>query len=202
MGTLPFNWFDVFVVIFLGVGAFVGRKRGMSQEVLPLLKWITLAAVCGFCYQPIAVEIANATMFSLLAASIAAYLGLALVIIAVFALISRQLGGKIIGSDAFGASEYYLGIFSGVLRFTCILIFGLALLNARLFSQVEIAERNKYMQQNFDADFFPALYQVQDNVFKESITGPVIHKNLDFLLIKPAFPEVKPMRPKDINLPA
>lgn len=202
MGTLPFNWFDIFVVIFLGVGAFVGRKRGMSQEVLPLLKWITLAAVCGFCYQPIAVEIANATMFSLLASSFAAYLGLALVVYAIFAVIGRQLGGKIIGSDAFGASEYYLGIFSGIVRFACILIFGLALLNARLFSQVEIAERNKYIQQNFDADFFPALYQVQDNVFKESVTGPVIHKNLDFLLIKPAFPESKPMRPKDINLPA
>jgi len=202
MGTLPFNWFDVFVVIFLTVGAFVGRKRGMSQEILPLLKWITLAAVCGFCYQPIATEIAGGTMFSLLSASFVAYLGLAILITGVFALVSRQLGGKIIGSDAFGGSEYYLGIFSGVLRFACMLIFGLALLNARLFSQVEIAERNKYMQQNFDSDFFPALYQVQDNVFKDSITGPAIHKNLDFLLIKPAFPESKPMRPKEANLPA
>lgn len=201
MGTLPINWFDVFVVIFLGVGAFVGRKRGMSQEVLPLFKWITLAVVCGFCYQPIAVEIANASIFNLLTASLVAYLGLALVIIGIFALVSRQLGGKIIGSDAFGTSEYYLGIFSGIIRFACILIFGLALLNARLFSDVEIAARQKYVQQNFDNDFFPALYQVQDNVFKESITGPVIHKNLDFLLIKPAFPESKPLRPKEANLP-
>src|ERR1043165_787252 len=172
MGTLPLNWFDVFVVIFLGVGAFVGRKRGMSQEVLPLFKWITLAVVCGFCYQPIAVEIANASMFSLFAASLIAYLGLAVVIIGIFALVSRQLGGKIIGSDAFGASEYYLGIFSGIIRFACMLIFGLALLNARLFSDVEISNRQKYVQQNFDNDFFPALYQVQDNVFKASITGP------------------------------
>jgi len=202
MGTLPINWFDVFVVIFLGVGAFVGRKRGMSQEVLPLFKWITLALVCGFCYQPIAIEIANDTMFSLFAASLLAYLGLALVVYGVFALVGSKLGGKIVGSDAFGASEYYLGIFSGIIRFACILIFGLALLNARLFSDVEISARQKYVQQNFDNDFFPALYQVQDNVFKESITGPVIHKNLDFLLIKPAFPDTKPLRPKEANLPA
>jgi len=202
MGNMPFNWFDLFVVIFLVLGAFRGRKRGMSQEVLPLIKWITLAAVCGFFYQPIATEIANGSMFSLLSASFAAYLGLALVIVAVFALVSRQLGGKIIGSDAFGGAEYYLGIFSGVIRFACMLIFALALLNARLFSQVEIAERSKYMKQNFDADFFPSLDQVQDDVFRASITGPVIHKNLDFLLIKPTFPESKPMRPKEANLPA
>lgn len=199
MGTMPFNWFDVFVVILLVVGALRGRKRGMSQELLPLLKWITLAAVCGFCYQPIAAEIAGGTMFNLLSASLTAYLGLALVITIIFALLSRQLGGKIVGSDAFGGAEYYLGIVSGTIRFACMLIFGLALLNARLYSQVEIAERNKYVQQNFDNDFFPALFQVQDKVFKESLTGPTIHKNLDFLLIKPAFPAAKPIKRKEVN---
>jgi uncharacterized membrane protein required for colicin V production len=199
MGTMPFNWFDVFVVIFLVVGAFRGRKRGMSQEVLPLLKWITLAAVCGFCYQPIATEISGGSMFNLFSASLASYLGLALIITIFFALVGRSLGGKIIGSDAFGGAEYYLGIFSGIVRFACMLIFGLALLNARLFSQVEITERNQFVKQNFDADFFPSLFQVQDNVFKESLSGPVIQKNLDFLLIKPAFPESKPIKRKEVN---
>ena len=199
MGTMPFNWFDVFVVIVLTVGALRGRKRGMSQELLPLLKWITLAVICGFCYQPIANEIAGGTMFSLLSASFTAYLGLALVITAIFALVNRSLGGKIVGSDAFGGAEYYLGIFSGIIRFACMLIFGLALLNARLFSQVEIAERNKYVQQNYDNDFFPALFQVQDKVFKESFAGPVIHDNLDFLLIKPAYPESKPIKRKEVD---
>ena len=202
MGTMPFNWFDVFVVIFLTVGAFRGRKRGMSQELMPLLKWITLAAVCGFCYQPIATEMANGNMFSLLSASFTAYLGLALIIAIIFAVLSRQFGGKIIGSDTFGGSEYYLGIFSGIIRFACMLIFGLALLNARLYPQAEIDARNKYVQQNFDNDFFPALFQVQDGVFKASFTGPVIHKNLDFLLIKPALPESKPIKRKEFNLPA
>ena len=201
MGTsLPINWFDAFVLIFLVVGAVRGRKRGMSQELMPLLKWITLAAVCGFCYQPIATEIANGTMFSLLAASFTAYLGLALVIAVLFAVVNRHFGGKVVGSDAFGGAEYYLGIFSGVVRFACMLIFGLALLNARLFSQVEIAERNQFVKQNFDSDFFPSLFQVQDNVFKESLSGPVIQKNLDFLLIKPAFPESKPIKRKEIDL--
>jgi uncharacterized membrane protein required for colicin V production len=201
MGTMPFNWFDIFVVVFLTVGAFRGRKRGMSQEVIPLIKWIIVAAVCGLFYLPLATEIAKGTVISLLAASFTAYLGLALVIAVVFAVLNRQLGGKVVGSDAFGSAEYYLGIFSGIIRFACMLIFGLALLNARLYTPQEIAERNKYVQQNFDNDFFPALFQIQDNVFKESLTGPAIHKNLDFLLIKPAVPESKPIKRKELDLP-
>jgi uncharacterized membrane protein required for colicin V production len=201
MGTMPFNWFDIFVLVFLTVGAFRGRKRGMSQEVIPLIKWITVAAVCGLFYLPLATEIANGTVISLLAASFTAYLGIALLIAVVFAVVNRQLGGKIVGSDAFGSAEYYLGIFSGIIRFACMLIFGLALLNARLYTSQEITERNKYVQQNFDNDFFPALFQIQANVFTESLTGPAIHKNLDFLLIKPAVPESKPLKRKELDLP-
>lgn len=203
MGTMPFNWFDVFVLVFLGVGAFRGRKRGMSQEVLPLIKWIMLAAVCGFFYAPIATEMTSMfSMASMLSASFTAYLGLALVIACLFALVGRSLGGKIVGSDAFGGAEYYLGIFSGIVRFACMLIFGLALLNARLYPPQEIAERNAYVKQNYDNDFFPALFQVQDKVFKESLSGPVIHKNLDFLLIKPALPESKPIKRKELEIPS
>jgi len=202
MGTLPINWFDLFVVVFLIVGAFRGRKRGMSQELIPLVKWIAVASICGLFYLPLATELANGTVISLLSASLTAYLGLALLIGIIFTVVNRQLGGKVVGSDAFGAAEYYLGIFSGIIRFACMLIFGLALLNARLYPQQEIAERNKYVQQNFDNDFFPALFQIQDNVFKESMTGPVIQKNLDFLLIKPSVPESKPLRRKELEVPS
>lgn len=202
MGTsMPFNWFDVFIVVFLIVGAYRGRKRGMSQEIMPLLKWITLAAICGFFYAPIAAEIAQGTVVSMLSASFTAYLGLALVIACLFTAVNRSLGGKVVGSDAFGNAEYYLGIFSGVVRFACMLIFGLALLNARFYPPAEIAARNAYVQQNFDNDFFPALFQVQDKVFKESFSGPAIHKNLDFLLIKPALPEAKPIKRKELEIP-
>jgi uncharacterized membrane protein required for colicin V production len=201
LGNLPINWFDVLLVILLVVGAFRGRKRGMSQEVIPLLKWITIVAVCGFFYAPLAVLIANATVFSLLAASYTAYLGLALGVAIVFAIINRQLGGKIVGSDTFGRGEYYLGIFSGMIRYACLLIFGLALLNARLFTQEEIDERTRFVQKNYDNDFFPALYQIQDQVFTASMSGPVIRQNLGVLLIKPSKAESKPIKRKELDLP-
>jgi uncharacterized membrane protein required for colicin V production len=201
MAKFQFNWFDIALVLFLVLGAFRGRKRGMSQELLPLMKWLALVAVCGFLYQPVAEMISSSTVSSLLSASYAAYLGLALVVTLVFVLISRQLGGKIVGSDMFGKSEYYLGILSGMVRFACILIFGLSLLNARSFTQKEIDARNRYVQQNYSNDFFPALFQVQDQVFRESLAGPVIHSQLGCVMIKPVPAESKPLKRKELDLP-
>lgn len=201
MANFHFNWFDIALLGVLVLGAFRGRKRGMSQELIPLFKWISLVLACGLLYRPLAEVIANATVFSMLTASITAYLGLALVIAVIFALIGRQLGGKIIGSDVFGKSEYYLGIISGMVRFACILIFGLSLLNARFYTQDEIAARNQFVQKNYDNDFFPALFQVQDAVFKQSFAGPVIQQQLSFVLIEPVKAQAKPLRRKELDLP-
>jgi len=201
MANIHFNWFDLALVAVLVLGAFRGRKRGMSQELIPLLKWITLVLVCGLLYRPVAVVIADATVFSMLTASFTAYLGLALIVAMIFALVKHQLGGKIIGSDAFGKSEYYLGILSGMFRFACILVFGLSLLGARFYTQDEIDSRNRFVQKNYDNDFFPALFQVQDSVFKESFAGPVIQQQLSFMLIEPVKAEAKPIKRKELNLP-
>jgi hypothetical protein len=102
--------------------------------------------------------------------------------------------GKLVGSDVFGSGEYYLGMIAGLVRYTCILIFGLALLNARLYSQKEIADDLKFQNDVYGSNFFPKLYTVQDDVFKKSFAGPHIHDALGFLLIKSTAPEVKEIR--------
>jgi uncharacterized membrane protein required for colicin V production len=201
MASFHFNWFDIALVAVLVVGAFRGRKRGMSQEFIPLLKWITIVLVCGLLYRPIAEAITSATVFTMLTASFTAYLSLALAVAVFFALFSRQLGGKIVGSDVFGKSEYYLGIVSGMARYGCMLIFGLSLLNARFYPQDEIDSRNRYVQKNYDNDFFPALFQVQDAVFKNSFAGPVIQQQLSCVLIKPVKAETKLPHRKELDLP-
>ena len=203
MGKIPVNWFDLAVVAILIIGALRGRKRGMSQELLPLLKWITIVIVCGFFYKPVAVFISGfSTMFSEWLSVVVAYLGLAFVVFVLFSLISRSLGGKIIGSDVFGGAEYYLGIGSGILRWACMLIFGLALLNSRFYTQQEIADRTAFVKHNYDSDFFPAIYQIQDYCFRNSMSGPVVQKGLSCVLIEPANGQGKALeRKKDFDLP-
>ena len=47
LDNLPVNWFDGVVAGMLIIGLFRGRKHGMSKELLPLLKWVSLVVVCG-----------------------------------------------------------------------------------------------------------------------------------------------------------
>ena len=111
------------------------------------------------------------------------------------------MGGKLLGSDIFGRSEYYLGMGSGLLRFSCMLLAALALLNARSFSPAEIRAREKYVDDVYGSDYFPCLYTVQTAVFDRSLTGPWIKENLGFLLIQPIEPEKKELHQKEYAVP-
>jgi len=44
---LHFGWIDVLVLIALLVGFTRGRKRGMSVELLDVLKWLLVVLVAG-----------------------------------------------------------------------------------------------------------------------------------------------------------
>lgn len=186
--NLPFNWFDIFVLVWLGMGIFRGRKRGMSEELITFLQWIGIVVVSAFAYQPVGAVLQSVAKCSQLTGYVVGYLLTAGCVATVFLLVKRALGGKLIGSDAFGKSEYYLGMPAGMLRFVCMLILGLAILNARLYSSQEIAAAQKFQMDNYGSEFFPGLQSVQATVFEKSITGPPIRKYLSFLLITPTAP--------------
>jgi uncharacterized membrane protein required for colicin V production len=197
---MPFNWFDIGILLFIGLGISRGRKHGMSQEIILVLKWVTIILVCGIFYGVIGDMISDSTVFTHLSAYLMAYIVLALGITASFWAITKMANGKLVGSDVFGSGEYYLGMIAGGVRYTCILIFGLALLNARHYSQKDIADDLSFQNDVYGSDFFPKLYTVQDDVFKKSFVGPHIHDELGFLLIKSTAPEVKELRkPREIG---
>jgi len=141
MDNFPINLFDLAVVGLLVVGVLRGRKHGMSEELLGLLKWVTILVVCALVYEPLGKVFAGSSPFSLLSSYLMAYFAAGLVILVLFAGIKRALGGKLVGSDIFGAAEYYLGMGSGLVRFTCMLMAVLALLNARYFTPAEVQAR-------------------------------------------------------------
>jgi len=202
LNSLPFNWFDLLVVITLCVGILRGRKRGMSEELMPLLKWLLVILGAAFVYQPIGQMIFNnSSVFTLLSCYLIAYVGSVMVIAGLFALTTKLMGGKLVGSDVFGTNEYYLGMVAGMLRFTCILIGFLALLNARLYQTHEIRAAEKFQKDVYGSNFFPTLQSIQAQVFQKSFFGPLIKDNLAFVLIKPTEPEKKEMKKKQFELP-
>jgi len=200
MDALPFNAFDVFLVLILVAGVFKGRKRGMSVELLSLLKWLAILFVCAVAYEPVGSLFGQTTtVFSKISCYVIAYVGAALVVVLLFAAVNRSLGGKLVGSDLFGSAEYYLGMGSGVIRFACILLTALALLNAPYYTPQEVKAMEAFQNDVYGSNYFPTFHTVQSIVFEKSLTGPWIKENLAFLLIKPTERENKELHQKEVK---
>src|SRR5713101_6410165 len=133
LDKLPVNAFDIVLVAVLVAGVLRGRKHGMSEELLGLIKWLAILLGCALAYEPVGQFFLSTTsVFSRLSCYVMAYVATALLILILFATVKRALGGKLLGSDIFGGAEYYLGMGAGFVRFSCMLLAALALLNARL----------------------------------------------------------------------
>ena len=202
LDQLPINLFDLVVIVVLIAGLARGRKHGMSEELMSLLSWLAILFVCAIVYEPGGLMVgAFTSMFGRLSCYLVAYVGGALLVLLLFAGIKRALGGKLLGSDIFGRSEYYLGMVSGAVRFSCMLLAALALLNARYFNPIEVRAMEARDIDIYGSDFFPGLHTVQASVFDKSLTGPWIKENLGFLLIKPTEPDKRELHQKDAVIP-
>jgi len=198
LDKLPINGFDLVLIVVLGLGITRGRKLGMSGELVSLLRWLAILFGCAFAYEPVGSTFASTTgIFSKLSAYVIAYIVCALIIVGLSALFKRAMEGLLVGSDFFGRSEYYLGMVSGLIRFSCILLAFLAILNARYYTPQEVRANEKYQNEWYGSNFFPTWQTIQSSVFEKSLTGPFIKNNLSFLLIRPTPPENKELHQKD-----
>ncbi|HEX3890260.1 MAG TPA: CvpA family protein [Verrucomicrobiae bacterium] len=193
---LPFNWFDVAVIVILAFGLFRGRKNGMSREMLPALQWLAVVLVCGLGYSLVAQLFRNATSLDQLTSDVLAYLLLAAVVWVLTSIPKHKFSDRLALSNFFGGGEFYLGMLVGMIRFACILLAALALLNAPFYSEQEILKRDSYDKTNYggglyQGSYFPHIYTIQDAVFMKSFIGPCIKKYLGPLLINTTQPDAK-----------
>lgn len=191
---LPFGWFDMIVLLVLALGLQRGRKHGMSEELMPLLKWLVIIVVCGLGYSVIGDMISDNSVFTKLSAYMMAYTVIALFITVSFLAIKKMANGKLVGSDVFGSGEYYLGMMAGVVRYGCMIIVAMAFLNAPLYTKSQIDADLAYQNDVYGSDYFPKLYTVQSAVFDKSLLGSEVHNQLGFLLIKSTPREYKEIR--------
>jgi uncharacterized membrane protein required for colicin V production len=186
LGQFQLTWFDLVVLSLIAYGVFRGRKRGMSEELLDVFQWLLIVVIGAMLYSPFGRMVAHSTGFSPLISNIIAYVFIALVIKLIFSIIKRNVGEKLVHSDAFGRFEYYLGMLAGTVRCLCILIFALSFLHAKYISDAERAATAKMQQDNFGSISFPTIGSLQQSVFYESISGQFIKKNLKEQLIQPS----------------
>jgi len=201
LNKMPFNVFDVALSVILFLGIMRGRKHGMSEELMSLVKWVAIVIGCAFIYEPAGTWLAQASPFSLLASFMMVYITVALIILGLFALVKHRLGDKLVGSDIFGRAEYYLGMVSGLVRFSCILLACLAVLNARYFSPQEVRAMEAFQDDVYGKNYFPTWHTAQAVVFENSFSGSWIKEHMAFFLIKATKPEDKSFHQKDAVLP-
>lgn len=191
------SWVDFAVVILLAVGLWRGRKRGMSEELLDILKWCVILVAAAFLYEPGGRFLASTSVFSPLSCYVAVYAGIIILVAVLFGFIRRGAGAKLVGSDAFGSTEYYLGMVAGMFRYSCIILVAMAFLNARYYTPEELRSSYKYQQDNFGSSFFPTLPDLQAEVFTRSYTGRFAKEYLNIVLIRPTCGEGKSLNGDD-----
>lgn len=199
LDNLPVNWFDFLVPIILALGILRGRKNGLSQELLPMAQWLAIVFAAAIGYKPIGQFMTQSTVFSLLFCYVFCFIAIGIVVKILFSLVKRSLGGKLAGSDVFGTAEYYAGMAAGMVRFACVLLFFVALLNARFYSTADIKTMKKYQDEVYGSNFFPGLHSIQSDVLQKSFLGPKLREYLGFMLIEPTPPDEKEIKRKQFE---
>jgi len=191
MTDFSLSWVDCAILMLLAVGLWRGRKRGMSEELLDIVKWAIIVVAAGFLYEPGGRFLNSVSVFSPLSCYVAVYMGIALLVVIIFSFVRRGAGAKLVGSDVFGSAEYYLGMAAGVFRYACIILVAMAFLNARYYTPEELRTRTQYQQDNFGSSFFITWPDLQQEVFLHSYVGRFTKEYLSVVLIQPTSSEGK-----------
>ena len=197
MKNLPLTWVDLVILILLVIGVFRGRKRGMSEELLTFIQWLLIVFVGCRIYEYAGKLLSEHAPLSLLTCYLIVYLAFAIFMKLIFSQIHHIVGEKLVGSNFFGDSEYYLGMFAGMIRFACVILMLMALLNARLITDKERAETARMQTKNFEGISFPTFGSIQQAVLFESFTGQQVKEYLSFMLIKSTVSKDVPLRRDD-----
>jgi uncharacterized membrane protein required for colicin V production len=178
-----FNYFDIFVVVWLIIGFFRGRKRGMSQELLPLLQWIGIVVLGGRFYARLSPIIQQNTKFGVLWSNVTAYLLIVLGVHLIYRWFKQMFAEKLVEKDPFGRGEFYLGMMSGVARFGCMLLVAMALMHSRVSTAAELAQMEKFQAAWFSDIRFPTYGEFQQDALIKSFSGKLVESHLQPILI-------------------
>jgi len=196
MPKVQFGYFDAIFLVWLIIGLFVGRKRGMSQELLPMLQWLAIIVAGGALYWPFSFLLREyVPVFDTLWSCITAYLVIAGGVHLIYAWFKQMFAAKLVELDLFGRGEFYLGMMAGVVRFACMMIFAMSLLNAHIVSEADRAQNAKMQADSFSGMHFKTPAEMQQDVLFGSWVGKLVESNLTTVIIATVKPGPPPKRP-------
>ena len=138
--------FDIVVLVWLAIGLFRGWRNGISLEVLLLPQWAAAAAVGAVAYPYLGGLILHMSNCSMVAGARWGYLIPALIAYAVASRIRHLVGNRLADADLFGKAEFALGTIFGALRFSCMLLIVIALIDAYLPAEWEARAKSARLE--------------------------------------------------------
>jgi len=183
VSNAKFNYFDMVAIVWLIIGFFRGRKRGMSQEFLPLMQWVAIVVLGGLFYTQVSVYVHQYAQFGWLWSNVTAYLLIAAGIHLIYKWFQQMFAEKLVEKDPFGRGEFYLGMMAGVARFGCMILVVMALMNSRVGTAAELAQMEKFQARWFSDIRFPTYGEFQQDVLLKSFSGKWVQVHLKSVLI-------------------
>ncbi|HEY1663772.1 MAG TPA: CvpA family protein [Verrucomicrobiae bacterium] len=202
-GGMLFDWFDLVFLALVIFALYRGRHNGMTKELIPSLQWVSLMLICGLVDPILGPIFVTQLKLSKMLGFLLAYIALFLVVTIPFSIIKHKYSKDLATSDYFKGNEYYLGMVAGVVKWLCMIMVFLAVLNAPTYTAEQIKAHQQYAQQvygggesGYSGDYFPTLQQIQAIVLQNSATGSFVLNQpyLKKLLInaQPPPPKAKP----------
>ncbi len=178
-----FGWFDGVMIILIIIGLLRGKKRGMSAEFLDLIQWLIIIAGGGALNQPLGTMLAQASGMKLNIAALLVYVGFAILMKTIFIMFKGGIGKKLAGSELFGGMEYYLGMFAGMVRYACMGLAVVAMVNAWDITDVQVNDALASQKKELGKVYFPPPVAIQYSLCKESFVGTFVKHHLPTLLV-------------------
>ena len=183
VSNAKFNYFDMVAIVWLIIGFFRGRKHGLSGELLPMSLWLGIVVAGGLYYARFSGTVHQYTQFGPLWSNVTAYLLIALGVYLIYRWFRQLFAEKLVEKDPFGRSEYYLGMMAGVVRFGCMIVVAMSLMNSRVATAAELAESEKFQAAWFSDIRFPTYGEFQQDALLKSFSGQWVETHLKPVLI-------------------
>lgn len=185
LAALRLNMFDALVLGALGWGVYQGKQQGAASTHVSVVQWMLIGfggGAMGNLFGSFLSSILGSPYWS----QLIGYFVWIFIIMIVFAFLNSKGMGEWKNSDWFGRLEYPLGILGGLIKYFCIILTVMSILNAKHYTPAMIKADRDWQIEEFGSTLFPSLTMLNNMIFNTSFSGPNIKRVFGWAILSSA----------------